>query len=82
MRKEATIGRIVKLKYCVRMIHSTDMPLNHPRLNCAFRGSSPCNSSLMGEPDDCKFHPAHIRYCEANGIDLSKNFGITFKCVI
>ena len=75
--------KITKLKYCVRMVHSEDMPLVNPRKNCAFRGSSPYNSKhLMSEPDDCNFHPAHIRYCEANNIDLSKNFGIIFKCVI
>ena len=72
----------VKLKYCVRIKHSEDMPLQKPRLNCAFRGSSKWNSeNLMGKPDDCKFHPAHIRYCEENNIDLN-TFGVNFKCVI
>ena len=72
----------IKLKYCVRMKHSEDMPLKRPRLNCAFRGSSEWNSkNLNCEPNECIFHPAHIRYCEANGIDLSK-FDVKFICVI
>ena len=79
------IRKDIELKYCVRVKHSKDMPLNKPRLNCAFRGSSEFNSKhLICEPDDCTFHSAHIKYCKANGIDLNdpKNFGINFKCVI
>ena len=77
MRKE------VKLKYCVRMRHSEDMPLQKPRLNCAFRGSSKWNrENLTCVPDDCIFHPAHIKYCAENDINLRKNFDINFKCVL
>jgi len=72
----------IKLKYCVRTKHSEDMSLKYPRRNCAFRGSSPYNSKhLMGESNECKFHPAHIRYCEENDIDLS-NFNVKFICVL
>lgn len=73
----------IKLKYCVRTKHSDDMPLKFPRKNCAFRGSGKFNSEhLTCEPNECIFHPAHIKYCEENDIKLSNNFGVKFICVL
>ena len=57
------------LKYCIRTLHSLDMPLMRPRKNCAFRRG-----------DECVWHPATIRYCEANNIDT--DYGIRFRCVL
>lgn len=73
------------LEYCVRTLHSNDMPLIEPCLDCSFRGSNRVNKKhLTHEADDCAFHNAHIKYCEANNINLNDpdNFGIIFKCVI
>ena len=63
--------KLTDLKYCVRLRHSKDMPLKKPRKNCAFK-----------EGDECSWHPAHLRYCEENDIDLKMNFGIRFRCIL
>ena len=61
---------LIKLKYCIRLKHSEDMPLKRPRKNCAFR-----------DGDECSFHPATLRYCEANGIGISLK-RTRFRCVL
>jgi hypothetical protein len=67
-----------ELKYCVRTKHSPDMPLQHPRMNCSFL-----------EEKECSFHPAHIRYLEANSMKRLWNyyrhntgFLLKFRCVL
>lgn len=61
---------LIELNYCIRLKHSEDMPLKRPRKNCAFR-----------DGDECSFHPATLRYCEANGIGISLK-RTRFRCVL
>lgn len=60
---------LTDLKYCIRTKHSSDMPLKRPRKNCAFKRG-----------DECVWHPATLRYCEANGIDVE--YATRFRCVL
>ena len=50
-------------------MHSEDMPLKHPRKNCAFKNG-----------DECTWHPATLRYVQENNIpwDMSTKF----RCVL
>ena len=61
--------KLTPLKYCIRTKHSPDMPLKSPRKNCAFRRG-----------DECVWHPATIRYCMENDIDMA--YAIRFGCVL
>ena len=76
--------KLTDLEYCVRMKHCDDMPLQGPRKNCAFKGAAwkKRDSTGVHHEEECEFYPAHLRYCEANGIDLKNNFSIRFRCVL
>lgn len=76
---------LTDLKYCVRLKHSKDMPLKKPRKNCAFKGSQWLKRfpKIWHLPEECVFHPAHLRYCKDNDIDIKQeNFNIRFRCVL
>ena len=60
---------LTSLNYCIRTKHSQDMPLKHPRKNCAF---------LRG--DECVWHPATAKYCKENDIDIT--YPLRFRCVL
>lgn len=76
---------LTDLKYCIRLKHSEDMPLKKPRKNCAFKGSQWLKlfPEIGHLPEECVFHPAHLRYCKKNNISRDEFAGFpVFRCVL